>query len=363
MLPLEFTRNLIRDADRDALRQRKSTAGLSRPKLLSQRAEAETADEVWLLRVEADLGGYQTWSKDAGWRGFVEPRSNEVRSLEGLEGVKTGRRRTGAPAPSTTSPIGTSRPGTSPTGTPATAVVVTDLRLAGVANFGRGFVSPLGFSVVRCIQHLSHLRVLDLSNNCIGGLLSDAVPKYCLHLEALCLTANMLRGPLPQSLGDLVKLRELRLSNNCITGEVDGDLLGRLRKLELLELTRNRLVGEPLPPGLVAGCVSLRDVRLGCNKLDMPLACAQRCGLRRLDLHGNDLYGGLEEGVVDNLRELRHLDLCKNSFCGPVPVSALSLLPLAALMLNHNRFAGARTAGARLQDILGPKCLICVDGD
>ena len=83
----------------------------------------------------------------------------------------------------------------------------------------------------------------------------------------------------------------MRLGRNKLTGPLP-EAWRSLRRLDTLDVHSNKLTGEALPPWLVEGCPCLRDYRAGDNHLTS-LTVPGPCGLRRLELFGNDLEGQL----------------------------------------------------------------------
>ena len=90
---------------------------------------------------------------------------------------------------------------------------------------------------------------LDLYDNGLVGSIPSAVGALA-HLETLALTSNAsLTGPIPATLGKLVRLRHLSLWGNDLAGRVP-DELGNLVNLASLYLAGNWGLSGPLPPGL-----------------------------------------------------------------------------------------------------------------
>ncbi len=155
------------------------------------------------------------------------------------------------------------------------------------------------------------------------------------RVEALSLEANNVIGILSSSLLELERLEYLNLRNNNITGNIPD--FGPLPKLISLDLGKNMLTG-PIPDGL-GEVVSLRDLHLDQNMLEGPLpeALYQLSNLEVLKLNKNDLTGTISESI-GNLSRLRALDLSFNDFSGQLPQGLTTITTLAELMIEHNAF-------------------------
>jgi hypothetical protein len=114
---------------------------------------------------------------------------------------------------------------------------------------------------------------------------------WLISTQVLDLTGNGFTGAFPKNVAKLTGLRTLRLGRNKLTGPLP-EAWRSLRRLDTLDVHSNKLTGEALPPWLVEGCTLLRDYRAGDNHLTS-LTVPGPCGLRRLELFGNDLEGQL----------------------------------------------------------------------
>ncbi len=154
------------------------------------------------------------------------------------------------------------------------------------------------------ISKLRHLETLVLADNGFGAgkelangdtyhsVLDDHLADFDLpSLKVLDLTGNGFTGAFPSNVAALTGLRTLRLGRNKLTGPLP-EAWRSLRRLDTLDVHSNKLTGEALPPWLVEGCTLLRDYRAGDNHLTS-LTVPGPCGLRRLELFGNDLEGQL----------------------------------------------------------------------
>lgn len=107
------------------------------------------------------------------------------------------------------------------------------------------------------ISKLSHLQIMNLSENSIQGKIPSSLGKLS-SLEVLDLSYNFFNGTIPESLGGLTSVRILNLNGNSLSGRVPAALGGRLLHRASFNFTDNDgLCGIPgLPtcgPHLSAG--------------------------------------------------------------------------------------------------------------
>ncbi len=183
--------------------------------------------------------------------------------------------------------------------------------------------------------------------------LSSAIPPEfggLRALERLYLGETDLRGAIPSELGRLTALEELHLPANSLDSYIPPEL-AHLANLKRLNLSGNRLVGSiPHEFGgftsrVEVGLVRLQELDLSHNSLTgfIPWRLKNIETLAVLRLGGNNLSGGLDGlGYITNLqvldlsdnhfkepfpppyrwgnmKELRWLDLSRNSLHGEIP--------------------------------------------
>ncbi|CAH9126804.1 unnamed protein product [Cuscuta epithymum] len=153
------------------------------------------------------------------------------------------------------------------------------------ANLGGELGTDLG--------SFSSIKIIDLSNNHIGGAIPSKLP---LTLEKLFLSDNNFTGNIPDSLSSLPNLLAMSLNNNHLSGKIPDSFEG-LVHLVNLDLFSNNLSGR-LPP-------SLRNL-----------------SLMTLHLQNNQLSGTLD--VLQDL-PLTELNIENNQFSGPIPQKLLAI--------------------------------------
>jgi len=159
------------------------------------------------------------------------------------------------------------------------------------------FFNDLQGQLPAALADLGQLRLLDLHNNNIGGLIPAEIGRLA-NLEALELSWNQLDGSVPAELGDLPKLQRLGLTDNELSGPIPAEL-GQLTNLRYLELSRNQLSGSA--PDALANLAALEALRLSVNQLDgtVPFGLGQLSALGEADLSFNQLSGSAPSALFD----------------------------------------------------------------
>ncbi|RDX86251.1 putative leucine-rich repeat receptor-like serine/threonine-protein kinase, partial [Mucuna pruriens] len=164
------------------------------------------------------------------------------------------------------------------------------------------------------LVNLSYFQELELAGNNLGGELPHIIGNLPTSLQQLHLEKNLIYGPIPPRIGNLVNLTFLRLSSNLINGSIPPSLY-HMNRLERIFLSNNSLSGE-IPS-------TLGDI--------------QHLGL--LDLSGNKLSGSIPDSFA-NLSQLRTLLLYDNQLSGTIPPSLGKCVNLEILDLSHNKLTG-----------------------
>ncbi|XP_072977531.1 receptor-like protein EIX2 [Typha angustifolia] len=185
------------------------------------------------------------------------------------------------------------------------------------------------------LWNLTDLSYLNLEDCLFHGKIPNALGNLT-SLTYLDLGYNNLEGPLPRSIGKLCNLRGIDLSYLGIGGDI--------RELvEMLGCTWNKMEEIILPSNNLQGNLSnwleqmpnLKYLDLSNNSLvgPVPLGIASLQNLNFLDLSSNSLHGVLSEAHFANLTKLNHLQLSSNSLIISVGRSWIPPFQLTILAL------------------------------
>jgi Leucine-rich repeat (LRR) protein len=182
---------------------------------------------------------------------------------------------------------------------------------------------------------LPFLKVLDLSDNGLAGVLSTKVAR-CNRLETLNLTANNIAGSVVTEIGELTLLKGLHLKDNLLEYSIP-ESIGNMSSLRHLDLSGNSIDGTI--PKAIGQLSHLSILDLSWNLLfgTIPYEISNLQTLVKLDISHNNIAGPLiaELGYVTYLEILR---LNNNHFTGEIPIELGNLIHLNELRLNNNDF-------------------------
>ncbi|KAL7170040.1 hypothetical protein ACSBR2_034982 [Camellia fascicularis] len=159
------------------------------------------------------------------------------------------------------------------------------------------------------------IELLDLSNNHFSGSIPHNISNVMPDLIFLSFS-----GSFPSSIWNCTYLKVLDLGNNNLSGVISGTL-GELKQLQSLHLSNNKLTGEI--PSSFQNLSSLETLDLGNNKLSGHIPPWFGNGfpnLRLISLRSNAFSGGLPSGL-SNLSSLQVLDLAENNLTAQFPAS------------------------------------------
>ncbi|KAE8768780.1 LRR receptor-like serine/threonine-protein kinase FLS2 [Hordeum vulgare] len=202
----------------------------------------------------------------------------------------------------------------------------------------------------------SHATYLNISNNQISGSLPAHM--HDMAFEQLCLSSNLLTGPIPTLPTNITMLD---ISNNNISATIPSNVeasqlivlsmhsnqiggyipesICKMEQLMYLDLSNNILEGE-IPQ--CSGINEMQVLILSNNSLSgtIPAFLQNNTGLKFLDLSWNKFSGRLPTWIGE-LEILRFLLLSHNALSGIIPVEITNLGDLQFLDLSGNNFSGA----------------------
>ncbi|KAG5569350.1 hypothetical protein H5410_059116 [Solanum commersonii] len=166
----------------------------------------------------------------------------------------------------------------------------------------------------------SSLKIIDLSNNHIGGSIPSNLP---VTLRNIFLSANAFTGSIPTSLSSLSQLSAMSLNANHLTGEIPDSFQG-LTALVNLDLSSNNISGS-LPPS-VRNLSSLTTLYLQNNQLSGTLDVLQDLPLANLNVENNLFSGPIPQKLfsIPNFKKDGNLF---NSSIAPLPPPTSSTTP------------------------------------
>ncbi|XP_042486208.1 receptor-like protein 15 [Macadamia integrifolia] len=207
-------------------------------------------------------------------------------------------------------------------------------------------------------------RSIDISNNCIDGLLQENIGYIFPNAEYLNLSKNSFdQSAIPSSIGNMTYLSALDLSNNNFIGEIPKHMDIGCSNLVVLRLSNNKLQGQVFPADFnftkleslfldnnsfsgnilrgLSNCNNLLILDINNNQITgrIPSWIGNLTSLMVLKMRGNLLHGNIPiEFQVP--RQLEFLDLSENHLSGSM-VSLLNSTNLQHLHLEGNGFIGS----------------------
>ncbi|CAN4103152.1 unnamed protein product [Withania somnifera] len=168
--------------------------------------------------------------------------------------------------------------------------------------------------------NLSSLLVLDLSNNGFSSSFPSWLSKLG-KLSYLDLNSNNLRGTIPMELANVTSLQTLDLSGNSFLEGQLHEKMANLCNLIELDLSLNNFTGD---------ITKFIDGLSRCNESK----------LERLNLGYNAGLDGTLPDSIGFLKNLKYIELWKNSFVGKIPDSIGNLSSLENLIVAWNQMSG-----------------------
>jgi Leucine-rich repeat (LRR) protein len=199
-----------------------------------------------------------------------------------------------------------------------------------------GFTSTEG--IPTHLFALRQLDVLDLSNNNLGGPISNDIASNN-ELKIIAAYNNKLSGTIPTTLQNLGLLSHLDISNNTFTGDMP-DFIGTMNQLRVLFLSENSFKAGTIPASY-GNLKKLNEFSIRNTQRNgkLPDFLGQLTLLDILDIGNNELTGTIPATFGD-LSLLSFLLLNDNLVTGPVPGSLSKLSDLKAAYFDGTRLSG-----------------------
>uniref|UniRef100_A0A2N9J5W2 Leucine-rich repeat-containing N-terminal plant-type domain-containing protein n=1 Tax=Fagus sylvatica TaxID=28930 RepID=A0A2N9J5W2_FAGSY len=189
---------------------------------------------------------------------------------------------------------------------------------------------------------MTSLNVLTMSQCGLNGSLPAQGWCELKNLQELDLSKNNFEGilpacKLPRWLGNMSDLYEISMAKNLLEGPIPIELC-QVLSLMFIDLSNNNLFGS------IPSCFNssgIKHVHLKKNRLSGPISSAfQNCSsLVTLNLRDNYLTGNIPDWI-GNLSSLSILLLKANLLEGRIPIQLCLLHKLSMLDLSYNNFFG-----------------------
>ncbi|KAL5763564.1 hypothetical protein ACOSP7_019833 [Xanthoceras sorbifolium] len=233
---------------------------------------------------------------------------------------------------------------------------MSHLRVLDISN------NNLSGTIPKCMRNISsHLKVLALKNNSFSGTIPDTFSK-CRALETLNFNNNDLEGPVPPFLIHCKGLQVLILRSNKFYGLVRvSKAKNSFSMLRILDLSNNNFSGS-LSRSYFKNLKAMMNVRVNIqmekiltiftsidmpsNKFDgrIPDMVGKLKFLKVANFSHNNLIGHIPLSL-ENMTELESLDLSSNRLEGEIPKQLTSLTSLSVLNLSYNQLVGSIPQG------------------
>ncbi|GKV08995.1 hypothetical protein SLEP1_g20561 [Rubroshorea leprosula] len=217
--------------------------------------------------------------------------------------------------------------------------LIASVNLSSLDTLSLSWNSFQNLSMINWVFGFKNLISLDLSGNYIEGPIPYGLQNLT-SLKLLDLSYNSFNSSIPNWLYTFAPLEFLKLGGNLLQGEISSDI-GKMNFVVDLDLSFNRFEGQ-IPIRSIGNLCSVRSLQLSSVNLSLAISnilevfsvCVSN-KLESLSLVNCSLYGQLTN-QLGNFRNLKELDLSRNSISGSIP----ELSSLKFLFLSQNKFKG-----------------------
>ncbi|KAF7109870.1 hypothetical protein CFC21_110064 [Triticum aestivum] len=191
---------------------------------------------------------------------------------------------------------------------------------------------------ISSLTNCSMLKKLSLGNNKLEGVLPYSIANLSTNLRFFSVSDNMLRGNIPEGIGNLVNLQGLQMNGNFLNGKIP-ESIGNLGILVELYLYNNSLSG-PIPP-VFGNLTSLNRLVLTQNVLtgSIPSSLGS-CPFETLSLQFNQLVGPIPKEIFLISTLSVSMELQGNKLTGTIPSEVSNVVHLGSLDVSDNRITG-----------------------
>eukprot|EP00762_Andalucia_godoyi_P001018 ANDGO_01935.mRNA.1 Putative leucine-rich repeat-containing protein DDB_G0281931 len=260
--------------------------------------------------------------------GLFGPLPSVVAQLKSLRSVDLSRNRLGPDVPASWKDLS------------LTKLILDETELQGSVSLGE----PLQIVMQEwCVKGIA---VISFRFNRVHGQFPDDFGNSCLYLEYLRITANLISGPIPSTIGNIPFLVYLEADGNMLSGPIPPSI-GNLAYMIYLNLADNKLT---MIPAEMSAMTSLETMDVSYNMIEgtFPSQLLSIPSLSFLNLAANRLTGPLPDAALRS-PFLKRLFLSGNSFSGALPSlepggKLLENCSLRDVALDHNMFTGPLTS-------------------
>ncbi|KAJ0241359.1 Uncharacterized protein HA466_0217710 [Hirschfeldia incana] len=194
------------------------------------------------------------------------------------------------------------------------------------------------------LKHLKSLSMFNCftsPNQYLASISDEKWLDLSKNLETLEIRSNPgLIGQLPSLITSLTNLQSLVVLENRLTGSLPENL-AKLTRLRRLVLSGNRFTGR-IPEVYGLNGLLILDLSRNFFSGPLPLSVGGLCSLLKLDVSNNYLEGKLPI-ELQSLKNLTLLDLRNNRFSGGLTKEIEEMSTLVELVLSNNHLQGELT--------------------